>query len=187
MRNLPSIELEIRRDINPTYLHALSEAEAGSIDGLMLNHGYQDVRGCSVEDALSAISEEAELLERIEVGDCDPSIVFAVQDEVYETGSDLADFDLGVGAAVIALSATGATPITSCNGGLLGDREHASDVPHILFSIDPIRLGIVTRAAEVSECGLINNAGHVELYANSLRAIHDFAVKLVFELHARDD
>jgi hypothetical protein len=40
------VEIEVVRDLDPSRLSPLSEAEASVTDGMLLNHGYIDIRGC---------------------------------------------------------------------------------------------------------------------------------------------
>ena len=74
--------------------------------------------------------------------------------------------------------AAGAAPITSCNGGLL-DGSHSSNVPHVLFSIDPPKFAPILKAAEIANVGLLNNDGHVEIFATTIPHLHPFAPSLV--------
>lgn len=165
-------DVEIVRSLNPSRLTMLSEEQAAAQDGLLLNHAYNDLRGFDLTDLREVLAEEKDFLER--VGTCEPG-----SDEMTELLDEHfieAEFglDLGVGAAVVALSVMGAAPISSCNGGVFGD-EHASSVPHILFSIDPSAVPPIELAAEAAGCGLINNGPYAELYAARPRDLHRFA------------
>lgn len=175
-------EVEIRRDLNPAAIGPFEYADARN--GILLNHGYIDMRGQSVGDARLLVDHEAELLHDIEAADDD--MLGDLIDDFHLSEFELAMFDIGTGACVYALSAAGAAPISSCNGGLLGDMEHASDVPHILFSIDPEFLGPILLAAEAADVGLTNNDGHVEVFAKRLPELNRFADRLVIELE-RDE
>jgi len=89
---------------------------------------------------------------------------------------------VGTAGAIFALSAAGAAPISSCNGGLLGDTSHSSQVPHILFSVTRDCLGPIFAAAEAAEVGLVNNSGHVEVFADCIPKLNLFARQLLHEL-----
>ncbi len=88
----------------------------------------------------------------------------------------------GTAGAIFALSAAGAAPISSCNGGLLGDTSHSSQVPHILFSVTPDRLAPILAAAKAADVGLLNNSGHVEVFASGIPGLRAFARQLLHQL-----
>ena len=164
--------IKVVRDLEPELLEPLDDEEASVTDGMLLNHMYVDMRGCDMCDLAHAIADETEFLQEAEKLRHDPKILGDLMDSFLEQ-TEL-DFDLGVNAAVIALSVVGAAPISSCNGGWFGD-WHSSSVPHILFSIAPCDVGVVLEAAEVANCGIINNGRHAEIYADKLPKLLDFA------------
>jgi hypothetical protein len=90
-------------------------------------------------------------------------------------------FDVGVNAAVVAISAAGGTPISSCNGGWFGE-DHSSSVPHVLFSIEPQAVDLIREAAEAADCGLVNNGRHAELYVDKLPKLLAFARDVLHRL-----
>lgn len=164
--------IEVVRDIDATRLSPLDDAEASVVDGMLLNHSYTDVRGCDANDLANVIEQEESFFEEaasLEVGSDE---LFDLLDRQYDE-SEL-EFDVGVNAAVVAISAAGGAPISSCNGGWFGD-DHSSSVPHILFSVSPATLAPIQAAAEAADCGLINNGRHAELYANELSKLLAFA------------
>lgn len=65
--------------------------------------------------------------------------------------------DPGVAGLVLAISALGGTPISSCNGWLVGASSHRSEVPHILFTASPDVMDRIIPAAMANEVGLIFN------------------------------
>lgn len=175
-----SVDVEIVRDVDPAAIGPFENADAK--DGILLNHDYVDMRGYSIADAREMIAEEAQLLDDIEaIGDDDDRLEELLE-ELYEAGSELSGFDIGTAGAVFALSAAGAAPISSCNGGLLGDMSHSSQVPHILFSVGKERLGPILAAAEAAGVGLLNNSGHVEVFADRIPNLNAFAQQLLLEL-----
>ena len=174
------VDVEIVREVDPAAIGPFENADA--TDGVLLNHAYVDMRGFSIPDAREVIAEEAELLRAIEAIGPDDDRLEELMEELYETDSDLSGFDVGTAGAIFALSAAGAAPISSCNGGLLGDMSHASQVPHILFSIDPPKLAPIVAAAEAADAGLLNNSGHVELFADRIPKLNAFAARLLIEL-----
>ncbi|RVD70235.1 MAG: hypothetical protein E5V62_05620 [Mesorhizobium sp.] len=174
--------VRIRRDLDPAKLSPMEEEQATSEDGLMLNHSYFDMRGYSVADAKTAIAEEADLLAELEASDWDADTAEELAENMIETGEYAGWFDIGTSAAVFALSAAGATPISSCNGGRIGGTHHSDEVPNILFSIEPSLLDPILRSAEEIEAGLINNGVYAELFVDDLLKLHAFAEKLVARL-----
>ena len=168
-------EVEIRRDIDPAGLNPISDEQAASEDGLDLNHDYFDVRDHAAADLADILEAEGEILTALEAENWDEGLADELVDQAYEDCSAIGPFDLGVGAAVIALAAAGATPISSCNAGVIDGRHHAAEIPNILFSVSPEGLPIILRAATAADIGLINNDGYAELFTDRLPKFHDFA------------
>lgn len=163
------------RDLDPMLLRPLNDEEASTVDGMMLNHAYVDVRGCDASDLDHAIAEETAFYDEASELDDDPDALLDLLDcHFVESESS---FDVGVTAAVVAISTIGGVPISSCNGGWFGD-DHRSSVPHVLFSITPEELDIVQRAAAAADCGLKNNKAHAELYADELPKLLRFALEV---------
>ncbi|QNQ09651.1 hypothetical protein [Sphingomonas alpina] len=167
--------------MDPACFAPLTERQAAGESGMEVNHQYVDVRGCSIEDARQALTEEAEFLEELEASGWDGGVADQLMDDAYES-EFLFGFDVGTAGAIFALSAAGAVPITSCNGGVIDGERHASDVPTILFSATPEILPPILRAAAAADAGLINNDGNVELFADWLPKLHAFAGQLLAEL-----
>lgn len=175
-----SIDVEIVRELDPSAIGPFENADAK--DGILLNHEYVDMRGYSISDAQDILGEEAQLLDDIEaIGDDDDRLEELLE-QLYEDASELSGFDVGTAGAIFALSAAGAAPISSCNGGLLGDTSHSSQVPHILFSVTKDRLRPIIAAAEAADVGLLNNFGHVEVFAKRIPELHNFAKQLLHQL-----
>jgi len=164
--------IEIVRDLDRVRLSPLNDAEASVVDGMVLNRGYVDVRGCDASELAYAIEEEELFFEEAAGLEKGSESLFDLLDH-YFMESDL-QFDVGVNAAVVAISVVGGTPISSCNGGWFGD-DHSSAVPHILFSVSAAQFAPIQAAAEAAHCGLINNGRHAELYADELPKLLAFA------------
>jgi hypothetical protein len=179
---LTRADVEVRRSVDPAHLTPLTDEQAASRNGMMLNHDYVDVRGCSLADARHALAEEAEMLDQLEAADWTGDVADRLMDEAYEESEFLFGFDTGVAGAIYALSAAGATPITSCNGGVIEGFPHSCDVPTILFSATREVLPPILRAATAADVGLINNYGHVELFTDWLPKLHAFAKCLLADL-----
>ena len=175
-----SADVEIIRDVDISAMGPFENADAE--DGILLNHSYVDMRGYSNTDARDLVDEEAELLRDVEAAGDDDDRFEEVLHEVYESASELGGFDIGTTGAIVALSAAGAAPISSCNGGLLGETSHSSAVPHILFSVAPGQLPPILRAAEAADVGLLNNLQHIEVFADRIPQLNDFAKHLLNEL-----
>lgn len=171
-----SVDVEIVRDVTLDAIGPFENADAE--DGIMLNHAYFDMRGYSLADAEAVVREEGDFLRDLEAAEDDEDEVEAMLDSLVADFSELGGFDVGTAGTIYALSAAGAAPITSCNGGLLGG-SHSSNVPHVLFSIDPLKFAPILKAAEIADVGLLNNDGHVEIFATTIPHLHLFAQSLV--------
>lgn len=178
-------DVEIRRTANLALLSALDEERAASEDGLALNLAYFDVRGWSVKDAELAQKEELELLEKLAGAGWTTDAAEEVLDEHFSDYSELGGFDPGMGAAVYALSAAGATPISSCNGGTIGQRHHSETVPSILFATGKgFRPELIMEAAAEAGLGVITNREFAEIFADQVLKFNDFSVRLIAALKA---
>ena len=173
--NRKPIEIQVIRDLDPALLRPLDDDEASTGDGMMLNHAYVDVRGCDASDLDHAIAEETAFYDEASELDGDPDALLDLLDRHFIDSESC--FDVGVTAAVVAISTVGGVPISSCNGGWFGD-DHRSSVPHILFSTTPEKLDIVQRAAAAANCGLTNNGAHAELFADELPKLLRFALEV---------
>lgn len=174
-------DVVIRREVSLTGLSLLDPEIAASEDGIMLNHSYFDTRGYSVADALEMLAEEEDLLAELASEGWRSDAAGEIVQSFMESGSDLMAFDPGVGAAVIALSAAGATPISSCNGGLAGaDYDHAENLPTILFAGgSDFKAQLVEQAIINADLGLVHNDGFAEIFSDKLLKFHDFARKVL--------
>jgi len=76
-----------------------------------------DLRGLSWSDAEIVLTEERKLLERISQADDPEGELELIEEEIGEDPGLLAVMDLGMASTVVALSAAGCIPFTSCNGG----------------------------------------------------------------------
>jgi len=94
-----------------------AEAETGRFSGPGYCRDYHDTHGLSWDDARAAIELERELLSQHAAhdGEFEPD-----EDYVIAEAETLGPFDLGVASVVIALSAMGCVPYSSCNCGLVG-------------------------------------------------------------------
>lgn len=176
---LKNVEVEIRWDDDIRALLQMDEEIAASEDGILLNHAYRDYRGISIQDALDALREEAELLSDLSASDWDTEEAEEIIESYMEAFGPTAGLDAGVAGLVYALSAIGATPISSCNGGLVGIASHASDVPHVLFTAPPTVVDRVLIAAKRYGVGLIRNDGYAEAFTNHLPNLHALAKELI--------
>ena len=143
---------------------------------MMLNHSYVDLRNAEIADVAETIAFERRfVIESANLAYDSPEM----EDWLAETALAMElPVDMGVCSAVEALSAVGATPISSCNGGAFTS-GHASDVAHVLFSCRPGLVRKVTEAARLTNCGVINNGRHAEVYATEVEHLIDFAEALV--------
>jgi hypothetical protein len=154
--------------------------EMGDDSGLGANRQYEDLRNMSwelVEEAFAA--EQAAINEFIltwvdgdEAADDDED----EEDDWGEAELDpLWSLDMGVASVVLALSAAGCVPFTSCNGGAFGGR-HYEKYPLVGFYL-PAELATILPAI-ISEAGvgLYQHGGGVfQVYARSIPGMMRFA------------
>lgn len=87
---------------------------------------------------------------------------------------ELWGLDVGVAAAVQTLSALGAVPFMSCNGGSFG-KPHAGSHPYVAFFLANAQPTLLESLAKASGVGLTVRDGIPRLYARSIFDFHRFA------------
>jgi len=159
--------------------------EMGDDSGLGANRQYEDLRNMSwvlVQEAFDA--EQAAIKEFILTWrDGDDEAEFDDDDEEddWEQGEldPLWGLDMGVASAVLALSAAGCVPFTSCNGGAFGG-GHYEKYPLVGFYL-PLQLAtILPRIVAEAGVGLYQHGGGVfQVYANEIPAMMRFAERML--------
>jgi hypothetical protein len=165
------------RDVDPVALTWLDEEDASTEDGLLENHDYCDLRGLSWSDAMYALRAEALMYEYIELApepDAAQDLEEALRDKMLDEGDEMAWLDFGVASTVVAISAMGGIPITSCNGGVLGG-HHGLDIPSVQFYALKEHVPIVVAAAERAQVAALAHHGRIEVFTPDLRRFHTFA------------
>ena len=182
----PLVDVVIRRTVDLSGLAALDERRAGSEDGIALNLSYADMRGWSLKDARLIVHQERDLLDQLAEADWTTDAASAIIDDQMSDGSELSWFDPGVAGAAFALSAGGATPISSCNGGTIGGDRHSSDTPNILVAAGPeMQAAAIANALERAGMGIVPNGEFAEIFADDILKFHAFAEQLLEELECR--
>ena len=93
--------------------------------------------------------------------------------------------DFGVGAAVVALSALGCVPVTSCRGPTLGAQKHSQPAPMVVFYARRIKVPALMRAVEAADCQIVNNGAKLEIYADDVRKMHALPWQFALQIRAR--
>jgi hypothetical protein len=175
-----TFDVEIRRHLEVEALDVLTDAEAEAADEegyLAGNHYYRDLRGWSWSDVRAMLAYEADLVAQI-MSAPDPAACEQTFEEEREIDEDsvegLRGLDVGVGAAVTALSALGATPTISCNAGAFG-APHAASYPYVGFYLSEASPDVLLELAERADVGLEARDGLGHLYARSLSDLARFA------------
>lgn len=173
-------DVETRRHLEVGALDVLTdaEAEAADEDGYLAgNHYYRDLRGWSWSDVRAMLAYEADLVAKI-MSAPDPAAAEQTFEDEREIDEDsvegLRGLDVGVGAAVTALSALGATPTISCNAGAFG-APHAASYPYVGFYLAEASPEVLLELAERADLGLEARDGLGHLYARSLSDLQRFA------------
>ena len=157
----------IQRTVDPSLLEWPSESDLVEED--IFARGYIDVRGATWEDVCTMLEEERKTLAQ-PGGGVSPGI------EIANLNGEETYLDLGVGAAVFALSAANCAPISSCSGG----PGHHERYPLVAFYCRKGRVRNLLKAAELADCGLVNGAeGALVVYAEHVEGLLSFAEKLV--------
>jgi hypothetical protein len=181
----PRFNVQVSRKVNESRLRWPSDEHAAG-DGLGGNRNYADLRRFPWDEALEVFKLEGELMARVEAS-ADPEQEYElIEDELYEELSiNLCGLDLGVAAAVLALSAAGCVPFSSCNAGTFGG-GHPELYPLVAFYGRKEAIALLLACAEEADAGLESDDGAIVLYAADIPAIRRFA-EAVFKNRALFD
>ena len=151
------------REIDLKALAVLSEkeADAGEDDGLQGNQQYLDLRGISWDQVAYGLDAEAALIQRFGASDnidAEAERYDEEREEAFLPEEDLWGLDVGVIGATLALSALGATTVSSCNAAGFGG-FHVAQFPHIAFFLPREIAGEVLAIAEAVGAGLAMTTG----------------------------
>ncbi len=169
----------IERRIDIDLLADLSEeeADAGEEDGLQGNQQYRDIRGITWEQLAEALQREAELFQRFAAAvdlDAEAELYDEEREEAFFPEEDLWGLDIGVIGAALALSAMGATTVSSCNAGGFGGR-HVASFPYVAFFLPRDLADEVLAIAEEADVGLdLVTGGIARLYGGADYDLHRF-------------
>ena len=162
-------DLFIEQSLDSSLLDWPPESDLSSEDHFV--RGYIDIRGLTWEDACKTLKQEQNILLRV-AGD----LSAAEESLSNEEYSKLYGLDVGVAAAVVALSASNCAPFASCNGGAGHHEVH----PCISFFCRKGRVASLVKAAKLARCGLTNGvSGFAVLYARDTAPLLLFAEKLI--------
>ncbi len=103
-------------------------------------------------------------------------------DRRHSLSSIVPMIDFGLGATVVALSALGCIPVTSCRGPTLGTQTHSQPAPMVVFYARRTKVAALMRAVEAADCQMVNNGAKLEIYADDVRKMHAFAVAIRAEI-----
>lgn len=162
-------DVEIRREVHIGELRWPGSAIASGADGDAHNRLYKDMRGYSRDEAGEVLEIEEALLRNERERE-------KLEERLFEMAPTMVPLDCGVVSTVLALSAAGCVPITSCSGG----QGHSEPGPVVVFRARPALVRHLLEAAEESECGLVNaDDGMLAVYAVSIDRMLGFARSLI--------
>ena len=170
-------KFEIRRDLDVEKLEELSSAEATDADEqgyLAGNQSYRDLRGFRWDDVRRALEFESGLVGRIKAADNSAAAELDFDEirlQALDPIEELCGLDVGVASAVLAISALGAIPVSSCNGGCFGP-PHQAQHPYVAFYLPKDHAVRILDLAEAADIGLgVDSDGIAQIYS---RTVHDF-------------
>lgn len=177
-----SFDVEICRNVEVEKLGWPAPGAAGAEgmdSGFGGNRAYNDLRSFGWREARRVLDKELALITRISASD-DPEVEYdEINDDFYEDDEGLYGLDLGVAAAVVALSAARCIPFSSCNGGAFGG-GHLELHPLVAFYARPAHLETLLSAADEAGCGLENGSnGCLVIFAGSIEALRTFAAGMI--------
>jgi hypothetical protein len=165
------------RIVDAKKLGWLSGKRAATRQNFPANFQYFDLRGFSLADLDRALSEESDAYKMLEETKYSQEAIDDV--DRMRAMSHLAPMvDFGVATAVVALSALGCVPVTSCRGPTLGLRPHSQPAPMIVFYARKVHLSALLGAVAEADCQIVNNTAKIEIYADDLVKMRLFALAL---------
>jgi hypothetical protein len=139
------------------------------------NFEYVDLRGLSLVDLERALDEERRAYSLLEAAGFAQRSIDEV-DRQRAASPFVPILDFGVVSAVVAISALGCVPVTSCRGPTLGSRRHQQPAPMIVFYARRTHIPALLEAVEQADCQIVNNGAKVEIYADDVRKMRRFAL-----------
>jgi hypothetical protein len=172
-------DVEIIRSLAPTGLRWPTRSEATNEANLGCNRAYADLRGLTWKETQRVFDEETLFIERLEATADSAEEYNLIMDELYEDDQGLLGLDIGVASTVVALSAAGCVPCSSCNAGAYGG-THSEVHPVVAFFAQAHHVELLLRCAEVADVGLESDTtGIVTAYADDIRNMRKFADALM--------
>jgi hypothetical protein len=179
------------REIDLAALATISDEEADASEdvGLQGNQQYRDMRGVTWDQVADALDREAALFERFATfADVDEEAERYAEEreEAFLPEEDLWGLDVGVIGATLALSALGATTVSSCSAGGFGG-FHVAQFPHVVFFLPRALAAEVLAIADAADVGLaMTTGGLVCLSGRTDLDLHRFGKAALARRHARD-
>ena len=169
--------------VDETSIGVIDDAKASSEGGLTINHEYVDLRGFDPIVLKDALDFESQAFSRLEATNFSDDSIGTIDEEWLEAYIVPA-VDFGIGSAVIALSALGCIPISSCRGASLGD-GHRHPAPCVSFYPATASVGLIIDTARASGISIENNSDMLEIYSADLRKMHLFARNVLSHLETQ--
>ena len=165
------------RTLDPSRLGWISGKRASTRSNFPANFEYVDLRGLSLADLDRALDEEGRAYTLLQAAGFDQNAIDEV-DRQRATSPFVPILDFGVVSAVVAISALGCVPVTSCRGPTLGHRRHQQPAPMIVFYARRAHIPTLLEAVERADCQIVNNGAKVEIYADDVRKMRLFALAM---------
>ncbi|MDP9053917.1 MAG: hypothetical protein M3N93_06390 [Acidobacteriota bacterium] len=172
----PKFDIDIQRGVDAGKLGWPTKDETGPDSGFGCNRAYDDLTGRSWADAQTVFELERDLMSGIE-SEYESLDEESRETELLEAEMYLDGLDLGVAATVIALSAAGCVPFSSCNAGAFGG-DHQERYPLVAFYAPSNAVDLLLSAAAEAEIGL-DGGDYLIAYADDIRKLSAFAWALI--------
>ena len=173
----------VRRQIDPRRLGWIDQRRATARRGLPENGQYVDLRGFQRCDLVAVLEEERAAYAELAAAGYSQQAIDRL-DARQRQVAIVRIVDFGIAAAVVALSALGCVPVSSCRGNSLGARRHEHPAPMVTFYARRIHLAALGDAVQRADISIVNNAAKLEAYADDLRKMHAFAEALLPHIKA---
>lgn len=132
---------------------------AASGDDFCGNQSYRDLRGLGWQHFQAALARErATIAEYEAMGPDDRRYAEEEWPDDYRRIQDLISLEVGVASLVIAISAAGGVPFSSCNGSAFYSEGHLEPVPVVGFYWPLTNLGVLEECVIATRTQLWSNA-----------------------------
>jgi hypothetical protein len=179
---IPQFDADIRQQVRLDQLGYPAEDVLACQDGLLANRDYIDWRGAPWDFVFQAYDAEMRLIAEADkqstTAEEFEELLVGFEDDWGLLEADL-PFDIGVNSSVLAVSALGCAPVSSCRYHL---NRGGGDTPYVTLWAREREARIIKDVAKRVKVGalneMLNAGGGILVFSNSVMGMMDFSKAL---------